>query len=111
MVRDIGSEMITVCKHPIGALMLAGIVWGTSDVAGKTALDQIPPVTLDALRFAIAALVLCPLAERFGGPVVRRWRVSLMGLMGFGATILLQNAGLQSTSAANASMLQGFAPF
>lgn len=96
--------------RPIGALLLAGLLWGTSDVAGKSALESVPPITLAALRFAVAAAVLWPLALRNGAPRPRGGRIALMGLLGIASAFLLQNAGLQRTGAANASMLQGAAP-
>ncbi|MCC6793358.1 MAG: DMT family transporter [Thermomicrobiales bacterium] len=101
----------TAHRHrPVAALLLAGLLWGTSDVAGKTALDGIPPITLAMVRFAVAAAVLWPLALRNGGARPRGSRIALMGLLGIASAFLLQNAGLQRTDAANASMLQGAAP-
>ena len=101
---------MTISQRPAAALLLAGLLWGTSDVAGKSALEQVPPVSLAAFRFTIAAVGLLIMATRNGGVRLRGGRIALMGVLGFGSTFLLQNAGLQRTGAANASMLQGIAP-
>jgi hypothetical protein len=54
---------------PLVALVLASLLWGTADVAGKLALVAIPPATLAALRFGVALAILAtgPLARRHTG--------------------------------------------
>jgi drug/metabolite transporter (DMT)-like permease len=94
----------------LGALALAGLIWGTSDVAGKMALATIPPITLATLRFGIALIILLSIARRGSFLPWRNSRLALLGLIGIGGMFLLQNWGLERTAAANASMLQGAAP-
>jgi drug/metabolite transporter (DMT)-like permease len=95
---------------PILALVLASLLWGTADVAGKLALAAIPPATLAALRFGVALAILWPLARLRGGPRVPARITAPLGLLGVALTFLLQNLGLDRTAAANASLLQGAAP-
>lgn len=95
---------------PVAALVLASLLWGTADVAGKLALEAIPPATLAALRFGIALAILWPLARRRGGPSVPTRIAAPLGLLGMTFTFLLQNLGLAQTSATNASLLQGAMP-
>lgn len=99
---------------PVAALVLASLLWGTADVAGKVALDAIPPATLAALRFGVALAILWPLARWRGGSWVSPRvpiRITLpLGVLGVTFTFLLQNLGLERTSATNASLLQGAAP-
>jgi drug/metabolite transporter (DMT)-like permease len=95
---------------PILALTFASILWGTADVAGKLAMSAIPPVTLAALRFAIALAVLWTLSRRRGGPRVPARVAAPLGLIGVALTFFLQNLGLDRTAAANASMLQAAVP-
>jgi drug/metabolite transporter (DMT)-like permease len=52
---------------PLVALVLASLLWGTADVAGKLALVAIPPATLAALRFGVALAIFWPLARWRGG--------------------------------------------
>ena len=92
------------------ALVLAGLLWGTSDVAGKLALDAVPPVTLAALRFCVALAILWPLARRRGCGRVPARTAAPLGLLGVSFSFLLQNLGLERTSASNASLLQSAAP-
>jgi drug/metabolite transporter (DMT)-like permease len=95
---------------PVVALVLASILWGTADVAGKLALGAVPPATLAALRFAVALALLWPLARRAGGPRAPARVAAPLGLLGVALAFLLQNLGLERTAAANASLLQGAAP-
>ena len=95
---------------PIAALVVASVLWGTADVAGKLALDAIPPATLAALRFAVALAILWPLARWRGGARVPIRVTAPLGLLGVALTFLLQNLGLDRTTATNASLLQGAAP-
>jgi drug/metabolite transporter (DMT)-like permease len=95
---------------PVAALVLASLLWGTSDVAGKLALVGIPPATLAALRFGVALAIVWPLARWRGGPQPPPRVVAPLGLVGVALTFLLQNLGLARTSATNASLLQGAVP-
>jgi drug/metabolite transporter (DMT)-like permease len=104
------SSKILATYAPFLALGLASLMWGTADVAGKLAMDGIPPVTLAALRFAVALIVLWPLARRTGLPRVPATVVAPLGLTGVALTFLLQNMGLARTEASNASLLQGAVP-
>ena len=45
-------------RPAIMALLGAALIWSTSFVTTKIALVDIPPLTLGALRFILAALVL-----------------------------------------------------
>lgn len=92
------------------ALAAASLIWGTSDVVGKVALDDIPPVTLATLRFAVALVVLAPLARRAGGPSVPAKAAAPLGFLGVALAFFLQNLGLDRTAASNASLLQGAVP-
>lgn len=94
----------------VAALALAGVIWGTSDVASKIVLDAMSPVTLTALRFLVAMLVLWPVAGRWARPLLADRRVIMLGGVGVAGAFLLQNTGLGLTSASNASMLQAAAP-
>jgi drug/metabolite transporter (DMT)-like permease len=86
------------------------MIWGTSDVVGKLALDSVPPTTLAALRFGVALAVLWVIARRQGGPGVPARVAAPLGLLGVAVCFFLQNLGLSRTEASNASLLQGAAP-
>lgn len=111
-IVDVSALFLAVpaTAGPVAALVLASLLWGTADVAGKLALDAIPPVTLAAMRFGVALLILWPLARRSGGPRVPPRITAPLGLLGVALMFLLQNQGLARTSATNASLLQGAGP-
>jgi drug/metabolite transporter (DMT)-like permease len=94
----------------MAALVLAGAIWGTSDVATKLALGALPPVALAALRFAVALAVLECLRRRAGQATQGGRPVAALGLVGVALFFLLQNTGLRWTGAADASLIQGAAP-
>ena len=89
------------------ALVLASIVWGTADVAGKVALGTIPPITLTARRVIVALAILWPLCHYRGGRPILGGRGALLGVTGVALTFLFLNQRLAQTTAANASLLQG----
>lgn len=95
---------------PVIALVAASLMWGTSDVAGKLALESIPPATLAALRFGVALAIFWPLARMKHAPKAPRRVVAPLGVLGVALVFLLQNFGLERTAAANASILQGAVP-
>jgi drug/metabolite transporter (DMT)-like permease len=71
----------------LAGIVIVMIVWGSTFVATKAAVHEIPPVTLTFLRFLIAAAVLVPIAAARGG--LRRLpkplplaALVLMGLIG-----------------------------
>ncbi len=93
----------------MAALLGAALIWSTSFVTTKVALVDVPPLTLGALRFILAAVVLglaglvTRRVERVPGRDVAR--LALGGLLGITAYFALQNVGVQFTSAADASLL------
>src|SRR5262249_35423061 len=48
----------------VTALVLANALWAGTYAAGKIALEQLSPIELNALRFALAALLLSPVLIR-----------------------------------------------
>ena len=89
------------------ALTAAATLWGTSFVAAKVVLAELPSVTVAFLRFAIAAAVLAPLACRGGSRLALGAQPALLGLTGVTLFFLCQNAGLRQTSAAHATLILG----
>jgi drug/metabolite transporter (DMT)-like permease len=86
-------------------LLLANVVYGTSYVATRIALDAVPPALLAFARLAIAAAVLVPLARRQPRPAGQEWRMFWMGVVGFSAAFALTNWGIHYSSATNAALL------
>ncbi|MFN2450997.1 MAG: DMT family transporter [Candidatus Dormibacteria bacterium] len=94
------------------ALLAVGginLIWAGTYVAGKAALDTIPFVVLNGLRFGLAAVVVAPLVWRNRGvlPRDRTGRLRLLGiaLFGFVGNKALEFLGLSMTTATDTALL------
>jgi drug/metabolite transporter (DMT)-like permease len=97
---------------PLLAQVAAVLVWATTFVVSSDALATISPGVLTVLRFALAAVVLLPLALRRGGlgRVLVTGTAAVLGLTGVAAYYGLQNIGLLSTAPGTAALLQAVLP-
>ena len=96
-------------RTALAALAAAGLLWGTTVPVTKLALQWLPPGWLTVARFGLAAAVLLA-AVRFrvrgaASPAVLAW-----GAVGYGGSILVQNAGITRTSVSHAALLIGATP-
>ena len=95
---------------PIGLLVAANALWGSSYVVAKVAMDAIPPPLLAALRFTLAAvalwLILLTLdkTRKFPSPA-DAFRLLGLGAVGIGANGLLGYWGVSLTTATDAALL------
>lgn len=91
------------------ALIASGVLWGTTVPLSKVALATWGPAWLTVARFTLAALPLVWVARRHlrraVTPAILAW-----GVAGYGAVIVLQNAGIQRTSVSHAALLIGAMP-
>jgi O-acetylserine/cysteine efflux transporter len=128
--RAFGGEygyMQTNRRYAVAALAAAGVLWGTTVPLSKVALGWLAPGWLTVVRFALAALVLLVLARasrRTAGhgraaPGARgasglgaafRLKVLVSGAVGYGGSVVLQNAGIGRTSVSHAALLIGAVP-
>ena len=101
----------------IAALVGINVLWGSTYVVAKVAMEQISPTLLAVLRFVIATavlwLLLFGLRARRGGhaallggvaPADRR-RLLALGAVGIGVAYLLEYPGLYLTTATDASLM------
>ncbi len=97
--------MIGGVSPAVGALtlVLVTIIWGTTFVVVKEALDTIPVALLLALRFTMAGLLLA--WARFDRKAIVP--ALILGLLSF-AGFATQTLGLTITSASNAAFITGF---
>ena len=89
-------------------LLVANLIYATSYVATRVALDAVPPATLAIARLGLGAFVLVGFVR--GATVARlsrpdRWRIAGMGVIGFAAAFALGNWGLARSTATNAALL------
>jgi drug/metabolite transporter (DMT)-like permease len=108
----------------VAALALAGMLWGTTVPLSKLALAWLPAGWLTVARFGLAAAVLLVLMRRSArraqaDPRLQRPRpvrpaatplVFVSGAAGYGASVVLQNAGVALTSVTHAALLIGAVP-
>jgi O-acetylserine/cysteine efflux transporter len=96
-------------RTALAALGAAGLLWGTTVPMTKLALAWLPPGWLTVARFGLAAAVLLAAAgsrvRAVSSPAVVGW-----GAVGYGGTILVQNAGIARTSVSHAALLVGATP-
>src|SRR5215217_7091722 len=91
------------------ALAAAGALWGLTVPMSKLGLEWLGASWLTVARFGLAAPLLAVLARR-------RLRAALTpgvaaaGALGYGAVILLQNAGIERTSVSHAALVVGAVP-
>jgi O-acetylserine/cysteine efflux transporter len=91
------------------ALATAGSLWGLTVPLSKLGMEWLDAGWLAFARFAIAAPLLALLARRNVRGAVSP-RVLAAGAVGYGAVILLQNAGIQRTSVTHAALIVGAVP-
>ena len=95
------------------ALLLAILIWGSTLVISKIALEGMGAMTLTFGRFLIAYLLLFPLAARQGYRIKQsfQWDILPLGLTGVALHYTLQNIALLYTSAMSAALISAGGTF
>ncbi|HLQ54060.1 MAG TPA: EamA family transporter [Streptosporangiaceae bacterium] len=96
-------------RSAIAALTTAGLLWGTTVPLSKLALEWLPPGWLTFARFALAAAVLLA-AARSRVRAACTPAVLACGAIGYGGSVVVQNAGIVRTSVSHAALLIGATP-
>jgi drug/metabolite transporter (DMT)-like permease len=102
-------------SYALASVIVLMIMWGSTFVVTKAAMREIPPLTLGALRYLIAACVLVPVAIARGGltrlpqplPLVS---LVLMGLSGIALFTIAFNYALVSGSASQGALIYALVP-
>ncbi len=96
------------------ATILALFIWSTSFIGTKIAYATFPPLTLGALRFVVATIVLgiaLLIKQEFVKPSLKDLGVmSLSGALGITLYFAMQNIGIHLTTASNAALIVGCYP-
>ena len=100
---------MTTNRNAILALAAAGALWGLTVPLSKLSLDWLGGGWLTVVRFALAAPLLA-YAGRRGLRAALTPQIAAAGAIGFGAVILLQNAGIERTSVSHAALVVGAVP-
>jgi drug/metabolite transporter (DMT)-like permease len=95
-------------------IILCVLFWGFSFISTKVVLSEVPPVTIALLRQIIASATLVPLVlyTRALSRLSPRemGRAALCSFFGMVMYFVLENTGLQYTTASNASMIVSALP-
>ena len=104
--------MNTSRRHAVAALVAAGLLWGTTVPLSKLALEWLPTGWLTATRFGLAAAVLLAVVARTrpGLRAALRPGILASGALGYGGSVIVQNAGITRTSVTHAALLIGAVP-
>lgn len=98
-------------------LTLPPLLWAGNALVGRLLAPDVPPLLLNALRWAAALLVLLPLgwhvladAGRRAG-VAARWRpLALLGFLGVGCYNAMQYLALQTSTPINVTLIASSTP-
>jgi drug/metabolite transporter (DMT)-like permease len=102
--------MNTNRRNAVAALIAAGLLWGTTVPLSKLALEWLSPGWLTVLRFGLAAVILLAVARRMGLRAAFTPKVLVSGALGYGGSVMVQNAGISRTSVTHAALLIGAVP-
>lgn len=95
-------------------LTVPPMLWAGNAVVGRIVHEWVPPMTLNLLRWALALLILLPLAGsvlRPGSGLWASWRrFALLGLLGVGLYNSLQYLALQSSTPINVTLVAASMP-
>lgn len=95
-------------------LTIAPLMWAGNAVVGRMVHDLVPPMTLNFLRWALAFVLLLPLAawvlRRDSGMWVHWRRFALLGLLGVGCYNALQYLALQTSTPLNVTLVAASSP-
>ncbi|MDN3920115.1 DMT family transporter [Roseateles violae] len=98
-------------------LTLPPLMWAGNAVVGRLMAGSVPPLLLNAMRWALVFLLLLPLAWRLPGTaagraaIAQRWRhLALIGVLGMGSYNALQYQALRSSSALNVTLIAASMP-
>ncbi len=101
---------------PATALLLTvpPLMWAGNAVVGRLVRDDIPPFTLNLLRWVVAFVILLPLATwvlRSSSPMWAYWRrFAVLGLLGVGLYNTLQYLALQTSTPLNVTLVASSMP-
>ena len=98
----------------IAYLLIATALWAGNAIAGRLLVGSVSPITLSAVRWGLAALLLLPLGWRAFKPDSALWqnkkRFILLGLFGVGSYNVLLYLALQTSTAINVTLIGASMP-
>ncbi len=113
--QAIASPAAALWKSAYALLTLTCLFWAGNAIVGRAARDLVPPIALSFWRWALALLLLLPIAwpylKRDREKLLKHWKsVLLLGGLGVGSFNSLLYSSLQHTTAINALLIQASQP-
>jgi drug/metabolite transporter (DMT)-like permease len=112
--RHVQHPALTLSPRLALLMTLPPLLWAGNAVVGRLMAGQVPPLTLNLLRWLLTALMLLPLGWRALRPVSRitqRWPYLLaIGVLGVGAFNSLQYLALVTSSPLNVTLVGASMP-
>jgi drug/metabolite transporter (DMT)-like permease len=112
--RGASERRMTLTPRLALLMTLPPLLWAGNAVVGRLMVGQVPPLTLNLLRWALTALILLPLAWRALRPprhIVQRWPYLLaVGVLGVGAFNSLQYLALVTSTPLNVTLVASSMP-
>jgi len=102
---------------PATALLLTvpPLMWAGNAVVGRLVVPLVPPLTLNFLRWAVALLLLLPIAWPLLRPTSPIWprmrRYAVLGLLGIGSYNALQYLAVKTSTPINVTLVASSTPF
>jgi drug/metabolite transporter (DMT)-like permease len=115
-LRHGDARRMTIKLTPKIALLmtLPPLLWAGNAVVGRALVGSVPPLALNALRWALALALLLPLGWRVWHSrtaVRERWpHLALLGLVGVGSYNALQYLAVQTSTPLNVTLIAASAP-
>ncbi|MBU3636539.1 DMT family transporter [Polynucleobacter sp. es-MAR-4] len=95
-------------------LTLATLLWAGNAISGRVLVGSISPITLSAVRWGLAALLLLPMGWKVFKPSSALWqnkgRFLVLGLLGVGSYNVLLYLALQTSTAINVTLIGASMP-
>jgi len=108
------SNVVSVKLLANLAMLVTVTLWGMSFVSIKTALQEVPPITLALLRFMIASTILLIITKRIE-PAAKLHspdlgKMILAGFLGITLYFYCENTALRLTTASSAALITSIVP-
>jgi drug/metabolite transporter (DMT)-like permease len=108
------SAMTRISARTALLMTLPPLLWAGNAIVGRWIVGSVPPLTLNFLRWLLAALLLLPVAWRvFLRPrhIAAHWlHLLLLGLLGIGTYNALQYLALVTTTPINVTLIAASSP-
>ena len=108
------ANMLQMNLATVFYLTTATFLWACNAIGAKALVGSISPITLSAVRWGIAALILLPLGWRVFRPSSSVWqnkiRFLILGLLGVGSYNVLLYLALQTSTAINVTLIGASMP-